>query len=292
MGYEMDHISKSIDKLEDTISDAMNDHHSSKESSMNNLAGLLALIQGNRNMDIPGLLALCKERGYDNGWGGEGMFMFVFLLLFLFAGNGWNGLNRNQQADFACHAGSNCSQITGLYDRIYAAQAESAQGFNNLQTWLCQSIDAVNAATRDQGDRNYDATRNVGDAVRDCCCKLEAHLASLGCEVRGVQRDIREMGGLINAKVELEALKAENARSAMECRLSKQIEECCCETKQQFADLKCTINTNRLADENARLARENEALKDTLRGDRIADAAVHRLEKFAINHYTPTRTGA
>lgn len=52
------------------------------------------------------------------------------------------------------------------------------------------------------------------------------------------------------------------------------------------------ISTNRLADENARLARENEALKDTLRGDRIADAAVSRLERFAVNHYTPTRTTA
>lgn len=30
-------------------------------------------------------------------------------------------------------------------------------------------------------------------------------------------------------------------------------------------------------------------VKDTLRGDRIADAAVQRLERFAINHYTPTR---
>lgn len=59
---------------------------------------------------------------------------------------------------------------------------------------------------------------------------------------------------------------------------------------QRFDRLECTLQTNRLADENARLARENEALKDTLRGDRIADAAVQRLERFAINHYTPTRT--
>lgn len=44
--------------------------------------------------------------------------------------------------------------------------------------------------------------------------------------------------------------------------------------------------------QGARLARENEALKDTLRGDRIADAAVSRLERFAVNHYTPTRTAA
>lgn len=41
-----------------------------------------------------------------------------------------------------------------------------------------------------------DATRNVGDTVRDCCCKLEASLASLNCKVDGVSRDIRESSGL------------------------------------------------------------------------------------------------
>lgn len=40
---------------------------------MGDIAGLLALMQGNKGMDLPGLLALCKEKGYDRGWGGEGM---------------------------------------------------------------------------------------------------------------------------------------------------------------------------------------------------------------------------
>lgn len=78
----------------------------------------------------------------------------------------------------------------------------------------------------------------------------------------------------------------------MECRIIQNQKDCCCEMNQRFDRLECTLQTNRLADENARLARENEALKDTLRGDRIADAAVSRLERFAINHYTPTRTAS
>lgn len=88
------------------------------------------------------------------------------------------------------------------------------------------------------------------------------------------------------------ALMQENARAAMECRITQSQKDCCCELNHRFDQLECTISTNRLADENARLARENEALKDTLRGDRIADAAVSRLERFAVNHYTPTRTAA
>lgn len=285
MTYDLEHLGRQVDKLSDAIEENTNEKG---ENNMNDIAGLLALMQGNKGMDLPGLLALCKEKGYDRGWGGEGMFLFVFLILFLFAGNGWNGLNRNQQQDFAAMAGNNCQSIIGLHDRISAAQAVSTNGFTQLQTWLCESIAYVTNSIRNQGDRAVDATRNVGDTVRDCCCKLEASLASLNCKVDGVSRDIRESSGLINAKIELEALKQENARAAMECRILQSQKDCCCEMNQRFDRLECTINTNRLADENARLTRENEALKDTIRGDRIADAAVQRLENFAIQHYKVT----
>lgn len=187
MTYDLEHLGRQVDKL----SDAIEENTSEKgENSMNDIAGLLALMQGNKGMDLPGLLALCKEKGYDRGWGGEGMFLFVFLILFLFAGNGWNGLNRNQQQDFAAMAGNNCQSIIGLHDRISAAQAVSTNGFTQLQTWLCESIANVTNSIRNQGDRAVDATRNVGDTVRDCCCKLEASLASLNCKVDGDVVDV------------------------------------------------------------------------------------------------------
>lgn len=283
MGYEMEDIAKSLDKLQETVSDH-------KEDTMGDIAGLLALMQGNKGMDLPGLLALCKEKGYDRGWGGEGMFLFVFLILFLFAGGGWNNLNRTQQNDFAAMAGNNCQSIIGLHDRIADARSVSQLGFQSLQTWLCESIANVTNSIRNQGDRAVEATTSVGNTVRDCCCKLEAALASLNCKVDGVSRDIRESSGLINAKIELEALKAENARAAMECRILQNQKDCCCEMNQRFDKLECTIQTNRLADENARLSRENEALRDNIRGDRIADAAVSQIQQFVLNHYTPTKT--
>lgn len=288
MTYDLEHLGRQVDKLSDAIEENTNEKG---ENNMNDIAGLLALMQGNKGMDLPGLLALCKEKGYDRSFGGEGMFMFVFLILFLFAGGGWNrlGVAGQQAFENVCHqCGVSCQEIIGLHDCISAAQAASTQGFFQLDTKLCSSIAEVMAAVRNQGDRTYDATRNVGDTVRDCCCKLEASLASLNCKVDGVSRDIRESSGLINAKIELEALKQENARAAMECRILQSQKDCCCEMNQRFDRLECTINTNRLADENARLQRENDALKDTIRGDRIADAAVHRLENFAIQHYKVT----
>lgn len=296
MGYDIEGVGRSVEHLAHKVSsltDAVTDNvKEDKESNMGDIAGLLALMQGNKGMDLPGLLALCKEKGYDRGWGGEGMFLFVFLILFLFAGGGWGNLGRGNQEAFAAMAGNNCQEIIGLHDRIADARSVSQMGFQQLQTWLCESIANVTNSVRNQGDRAVDATRNVGDTVRDCCCKLEAALATLNCKVDGVSRDIREQGGLINAKIELEALKQENARAAMENRILQNQKDCCCEMNQRFDRLECTLQTNRLADENARLTRENEALRDTIRGDKIADAAVARLEAFAINHYTPTRTSS
>lgn len=35
-----------------------------KESGMNDIAGLMALMQNNKGMDLPGILALCQQKGY------------------------------------------------------------------------------------------------------------------------------------------------------------------------------------------------------------------------------------
>lgn len=296
MGYDIEGVGRSVEHLAHKVSsltDAVTDNvKEDKESTMGDIAGLLALMQGNKGMDLPGLLALCKEKGYDRGWGGEGMFLFVFLILFLFAGGGWSNLGRGNQEAFAAMAGNNCQEIIGLHDRIADARSVSQMGFQQLQTWLCESIANVISTIRNQNEGNLVAIRGVNDAVKDCCCKLNAELATLNCKVDGLERDIRETGSLINAKIELEALKQENARAAMENRILQNQKDCCCEMNQRFDRLECTLQTNRLADENARLTRENEALRDTIRGDKIADAAVARLEAFAINHYTPTRTAS
>lgn len=287
MPYDMEALGRSVDRLEDAITDTLKDK---KDSGMNDIAGLLALMQGNRGMDLPGLMALCKEKGYDRAFGGEGMFMFVFLILFLFAGGGWNRLNGTQQADFAAMAGNNCQEIIGIHDRISAAQAASTQGFQSIQTWLCESIANVTSSIRNQGDRAVDATRNVGDTVRDCCCKLEAALASLNCKVDGVDRSIREATSVLGGKIDLSQERTANAMQAMECRLSRQISDTQTQMALGFERQACLIRDTAKDQELARLTRENEALRDTVRGDRIAEKAISRLETFAINHYTPTRT--
>lgn len=222
--------------------------------------------------------------------GGDGMGLLVILLFFLMFNNGGWGNNGNKACAEGLVGADNCQRIIGLHDRISAAQAASTQGFFQLDTKLCSSIAEVIASVRNQGDRTYDATRNVGDAVRDCCCKVEAQLATVLCEIRGVQRDIRESSGLINAKIELEALKAENARAAMECRLVQAQKDCCCEMNQRFDRLDCKLDNMQRDSEIARLTRENEALKNKAIADSTAASVVQSLQGFAISHYKPTQT--
>lgn len=43
-------------------------------TNMNDIAGLMALMQNNKGMDLPGILALCQQKGYGReggGWGTE-----------------------------------------------------------------------------------------------------------------------------------------------------------------------------------------------------------------------------
>lgn len=241
-----------------------------EECAVNDIAGLLALMQSNKGMDLPGLLALCKEKGYDKSWGGEGMFMFVFLILFLFAGGGFGNLgNRfgpNAQADFAAAAGMNLQDIIGLYDRLAANQTATQQGFQSLDTKLCSAISETIAAVRNQGDRTYDATRNVGDAVRDCCCTMQAKLAELGCKVDGLYGHTSLVGE-----------RLQNAMERQFCATNANIDNLRAEMNLGFERTQCLITNTAAQQEKERLQREVEELKDKVNGSAIADVAVAKI---------------
>lgn len=64
MGYDPSDLARQMDRLEDKVDDNLN----KENSTMGDIAGLLALMQGNKGMDLPGLLALCKDKGHDRGW--------------------------------------------------------------------------------------------------------------------------------------------------------------------------------------------------------------------------------
>lgn len=243
-------------------------HHKTGEGNMNDIAGLMALMQGNKGMDLPGLLALCKDKGYDKGgFGGEGMFLFVFLILFLFAGGNLGGANRAAAAGLVGE--DNCQRIIGIHDRISAAQAASTQGFQQVETNLCSSIAEVISAVRNQGDRSVEATNSVSRQLADCCCAMQQKMDAVLCAVKDVNR-----------QVELSEL-----------RISTKIDNLGAKTDLGFERLGCEMRTINAQNENARLARRVEELERNATANATATAAVSQVEKFLTAHYRPNTCG-
>ena len=296
MEYAIKSMVKSLDKLEDSLTSTTEQMKGAHMSNTNDIAGLLALMQNNRGMDLPGLLALCKDKGYDREYGND--FMFIFLLFFLMGNGGWGNWNNRNTAEGLIGAEA-LSTVTSLYDRISAAQAASTNGFQQLQTWLCEAIANVVNNVRNQGDRSVDATRNVGDTVRDCCCKLEQLLASIGCNISGIERDIRESTSVLSGKIDLAQERNTNAMQSMECRLSGQIKDLGAEVALGFERQACLIRDMAKDTEMDRLRRENCDLKlkesqNTQTAALVAamQGYANQQKEWAINHYIPTNTGS
>lgn len=85
-----------------------------KESGTNDIAGLMALMQNNKGMDLPGILALCQQKGYGReggGWG-DGMGLLVILLFFLMFNNGGWGNNVNKACAEGLVGADNCLPLS------------------------------------------------------------------------------------------------------------------------------------------------------------------------------------
>lgn len=268
-------VAKAVNKLTDTVED-MTEKFSEENTMNNDIAGLLALMQNNKSMDLPGLLALCRERGYSNAFGNEGTFMTVFLLLILLGNGGWGGLNAANRAAFQECAGNSCQNIIGLHDRISAAQTASTQGFIQLDSKICESIASVITAIRNQGDRAVDATHDLQTQMQNCCCQIERGLDAIGCEVRGVK-----------SAVELSQERTMNALQAMECRLTGQLKDTNSAMALGFERQTNLINQKFSEQEMERLRRENCELKAQQMSSASSNAAVQALESFFLAHYKP-----
>ncbi len=163
--------------------------------SMNDLAGLLALMQNNKGMDVPGLLALCKDKGYGDGaFGGGGSFMVIFLILLLFTNGGFSGLGGGGQAAFNSLAGGSAQDILDIYAKIDSGNTATNNlvnsRFDNLNTNFVEGMARLLTAVRDQGDRVISATTSISEQMARCCADMRAAFADLRCEIRDLKSEI------------------------------------------------------------------------------------------------------
>lgn len=255
---------------------------SEKDTNMNDIAGLMALMQGNMNKDLPGMLALCKDRGYD----GQQWWWIIILLFCLGGGNlGW-GNNRS------CAAGligaENLQMITSTFDRIAdlknavtLSQADTANRFGQLDTHLCDAIANTINQVRNQGDRMNDQLNDVSRQIASCCCDIKSILAGISCEIRGVGRDVNDARLALDQRI---ALSEERLGSKIELGN----ERLACLIKDQAKDAEIARQSREINRLECMLAQSNMYHKI----GKIAARSVDDLEEFAMNHYTPTRTAA
>ena len=276
VGTPEQHAMEAIDDAHEKIMSVVEkvEENQEKGITMDSIAGLLALMQNNKNLDLPGLLALCKEKGYNQGWGGEGMFMFVFLILFLFAGGGWGNLGGNRQQQFEALVGGQTRDLIALYDKLGQMQSsnsndfaramqDNAAGFMRLDTKLCSVISDTIAAVNSAARSNYDAIRNVGDAVRECCCTMQAKLAELGCRVDGLYGHTSVLQERTINAIERASCATDNKIANLEAKM-----------ELGFERTQCLITKTASDQETQRLQREVAELKSTLNNTAIAKEAV------------------
>ena len=126
------------------------------------LSDIAAVTDGKHNYD-----------GMDGGW-----FWIVVLFLFMF-GFGRNGvadgaLTRAELADgfnFQDINGQLRGITNGICDGFYAQNTTMLQGFNGLQSGLCQSFAGVNAGIA-----------NLGYQMQNCCCETNRNIDAVRAE--------------------------------------------------------------------------------------------------------------
>ena len=132
---------------------------------------------GNRNND---------GFGFDNG-----AWWIIILLLFGWGRNGFG----NNGGGFGGNDGGNCCHgfgapniygkldgITyGISDATFALNNNITNGFNNVQSALCQGFAGVNNGLTVNGYETRGAITDLGYRLQDCCCKTQQAIADCCC---------------------------------------------------------------------------------------------------------------
>lgn len=259
-----------------------------EKTGMNDIAGLMALMNQNKGTDLAGMLNLAKNSGYDGQ-----QWWWVIILLFLFCGGGWgnwgNG-GQNKATATGLLGAEGLTALTSLYDRLAANQSATTQGFFNLDSKLCSSIAEVMASVRNQGDRVTGQMTSFQGLVQQCCCQLEATLARMGCQLDGISRDITQTGNLLGAKVDLGFERNGNRLDKLECNMNAGFNSVNAQLEKNKTDIICYLENSRKDEiidiQRAKIAKlESEEL-----AQRTANNAVNQALAVAFQHWRPTVT--
>ena len=130
--------------------------------------------------------------GFDNG-----AWWIIILLLFGWGRNGFgNGGGYGGNNDGCCGFGApniygKLDGITyGISDATFALNNNITNGFNNVQSALCQGFNGINTAIMQNGYQTQAGFNALGAQLASCCCDIERGQDAIACQISNNARDI------------------------------------------------------------------------------------------------------
>lgn len=138
--------------------------------------------------DVAVLSGQTGNRNNDGLFGDNGAWWIIILLLFGWGRNGFGngggfGGNDNGCCGFSApNIYGKLDGITyGISDATFALNNNITNGFNNVQSTLCQGFAGINNGLTVNGYETRGAITDLGYRLQDCCCQTQRAIADCCC---------------------------------------------------------------------------------------------------------------
>ena len=138
--------------------------------------------------DVAVLSGQTGNRNNDGLFGDNGAWWIIILLLFGWGRNGFgNGGGFGGNDNGCCGFGApniygKLDGITyGISDATFALNNNITNGFNNVQSTLCQGFAGINNGLTVNGYETRGAITDLGYRLQDCCCQTQRAIADCCC---------------------------------------------------------------------------------------------------------------
>lgn len=208
--------------------------------------------------DIVALSGNGGGRNNDGMWNDNSIWWILVFLIFGFGRNGFgNGFGGNSGGDGNC-CGFGAPNIYGKLDGItygisdatFALNNNITNGFNNVQSALCQGFNGVNQAITTNGYETRLATQGLSNQLQNCCCDIRSGIQS------GITQSVMNTNSI---QSQIASCCCDLEKANMQSRFDAQTYNC--NTLQAIDKLGDRIIDHLTQDKIATLQSENQALK-------------------------------
>lgn len=142
--------------------------------------------------DIAVLSGQTGNRTNDGLFGDNGAWWIIILLLFGWGRNGFGGNGGGFGGNDGGCCGFGAPNIYGKLDGItygisdatFALNNNITNGFNNVQSALCQGFSGINQAIATNGYETRLGMNDIGYRLQDCCCQTQRAIADCCCQTQ------------------------------------------------------------------------------------------------------------